>query len=487
MANTASRTPPPVLTNGVKVLYGIGGVAYAVKNTQLGLLLLFYNQLIGLPAQLASLALSISLVIDAVWDPMVGQVSDNFRSRLGRRHPFMYAAALPFALGWVLLFNPPKGWSHAALFCWLLGLIVLCRMAIALFEVPTTALTPELAPDYHARTDLFSYRYVFGALGGVGGAVLGYAVFLRSRPGAPMGQLNEAGYGPYAVAIAALMGASMLIAAAGTHRWIPALYKPPKRPFSLVQMVREILATLVNRNFGAMIVAGVFSGLAGGIGTGLGIYFNTYFWELPSSSLLVLVLEGLISVPVAALLAPTLSRRLGKKGGTVALMCGTLVLSVTPISLRLMGLMPSNGTPLLLGALFVCTLAANACTGGALILSTSMISDVSEESELKTGRRSEGLLMSASSVLQKILGGVAAIVPGLLLAFVHFPQKARPGHVPAEVLRHLALLYLPITALMTALAIVCVSRYRINRQAHESNLATLRDADGMVAVEQITP
>jgi Na+/melibiose symporter-like transporter len=486
MANSASRSPP-ALTNGVKVLYGIGGIAYAVKNTQLGLLLLFYNQLIGLPAQWASLALSISLVIDAIWDPMVGQVSDNFRSRWGRRHPFMYAAPIPFALSWVLLFNPPGGLSHGELFCWLLGLIVICRMSIALFEVPTTALTPELAPDYHARTDLFSYRYVFGALGGVAGAVLGFAVFLRGHPGAPMGQLNIAGYGPYAVAIAAIMAGSMLIAAVGTHRWIPALYRPSPRRFHLEQMAREVVTTLINRNFGAMIVAGVFSGLAAGIGTGLGIYFNTYYWELPSSSLLILVLEGLVSIPGAALIAPALSRKFGKKGGTVALMCGTLVLSVTPIGLRLLGLMPPNGSNLLLGALFVCTLLSTTCTGGALILATSMISDVVEETELKTGRRSEGLLMSASSVLQKILGGVAAIVPGLLLAFVGFPDKAKPGHVPAEVLRHLALLYLPATALMSALAIVCVSFYRIDRRSHEANLETLRDADAMLVIDQIAP
>src|SRR5512141_999748 len=117
------RTEPARLTMMVKVLYSLGGFAVVAKQTLMGLLLLFYNQIVGLPAEWVSLALAISLVIDAIWDPIFGQISDNFRSPWGRRHPFMYASALPFAICWTLLFYPPSGWPPIAQFWWLLILI----------------------------------------------------------------------------------------------------------------------------------------------------------------------------------------------------------------------------------------------------------------------------------------------------------------------------------------------------------------------------
>ena len=71
-----------------KLFYGFGSVAFGVKDNGFSyMLLLFYNQVIGLPATLVGLALMISLVFDAVIDPMIGQFSDNLRTRWGRRHP----------------------------------------------------------------------------------------------------------------------------------------------------------------------------------------------------------------------------------------------------------------------------------------------------------------------------------------------------------------------------------------------------------------
>ena len=70
-----------------KALYGLSAFGSTIKGGLSGLTLFFYTQLIGLDAPLVSLALAISLFIDAFWDPIVGQISDNTKTRLGRRHP----------------------------------------------------------------------------------------------------------------------------------------------------------------------------------------------------------------------------------------------------------------------------------------------------------------------------------------------------------------------------------------------------------------
>src|SRR5262245_57568906 len=93
---------------GTKLVYGIGQAAEGLKNTAFGIFLLFYyNQALGLPGTLAGIALGASLLVDAFVDPLVGSISDNFRSKYGRRHPFMYAAILPMSIGFYLLFSPP--------------------------------------------------------------------------------------------------------------------------------------------------------------------------------------------------------------------------------------------------------------------------------------------------------------------------------------------------------------------------------------------
>src|SRR5262245_48981113 len=104
-----------------KLTYGFGAVASGVTDNGLSFfLLIFYSQVIGVDARLVGIALTVALVFDAFIDPAVGYWSDNLRSAWGRRHPFLYAAALPAAASFFLLWNPPAGWSDQMLFWYLL-------------------------------------------------------------------------------------------------------------------------------------------------------------------------------------------------------------------------------------------------------------------------------------------------------------------------------------------------------------------------------
>jgi Na+/melibiose symporter-like transporter len=102
-----------------------------------------------------------------------------------------------------------------------------------------------------------------------------------------------------------------------------------------------------------------------------------------------------------------------------------------------------------------------------------MIADVVEESELKTGRRSEGLFFAANSFVQKAVTGVGLMLSGLILTLAHFPAKAQPGHVPQDVLRHLALTYVPAYAGLYAIALCFLAAYRIDRASHQATLRAL--------------
>ncbi len=327
-----------------RLAYGLGATAFGAKLHLFGLLLLFYNQVVGLPAASVSFVLATSIVLDALWDPLVGQISDNTRSRWGRRHPYLYAVAVPLALAFALLWQPPAGWSQPALLAWLAVFAILVRLLTGLHEIPSTALLPELARGYDERTTLLGYRYFFGAVGATISAVLGFGIFLRSTPEQPFGQLNRAGYAPFGATIAAVMLVTILTSALGTHRHIPKLRSPAARPAGSAGMLRVIVKTLSNRNFAVIAVSGLVHGINLGIHGGLAVYFSTYFWALPSEKLLWLSLASLPANFAAAFLAPVFAKSWGKKRACVALFLAAIALGNLPLAAGLLGWMPPAGT-----------------------------------------------------------------------------------------------------------------------------------------------
>ncbi len=142
--------------------YSIGSVAYGVKDNGFStFLMVYFNQVLGLPALYVGVALLIAMAFDAITDPYVGYLSDRWVSNLGRRHPLMYAAMIPTAFLHYLLWNPPADIGAWALFFWLLAMAVFVRLTITFFEVPISAMLPELDQTYDGRTKLAGLRYMF--------------------------------------------------------------------------------------------------------------------------------------------------------------------------------------------------------------------------------------------------------------------------------------------------------------------------------------
>ena len=260
--------PAPAITRRARWLYGFGAAAYGVKDNGFSyFLMIYYSQVLGLPASLAGLALMIALIFDAISDPLVGFWSDNTHSRWGRRHPFMYASALPVAVCYFFLWTPPiEQLSQLGLFLYLTAVSILIRFLITLYEIPSTSIVAELTEDYDERTSLLSLRYLFGWYGGLSMAVLAWGVFLADTPEYPNGVLNPAGYHSYGLVGAGIILVSILGSSIGLHRYIPQLKAPAQRDsYGLMQIARELRITLSNRNFLALFVAGLFAAIGAGV------------------------------------------------------------------------------------------------------------------------------------------------------------------------------------------------------------------------------
>jgi glycoside/pentoside/hexuronide:cation symporter, GPH family len=473
MATVAAGETPP-LRFATKVLYAVGATATNLKLRALStFLVIFYNQVIGLPPQLVGSILAIALVFDAVLDPIIGQVSDNVRSRWGRRHPFMLAAALPYAVAFYLLWNPPADWSDGALAVYLGVCLFAVRFFDTFFEVPHQALAPELVKSYDGRTNLLAMRHFFMVLGGLGMTVLAYQVFLRERPDGSGGVLARDGYFAYSVTGALIIFGAIVLSTLGTADRIPYLTQAPVRKITLKAMVLEMFQTLNNRAFLSAALAMMFIAVAVGARNGLDIYFGLYFWELKQSQLAGLATMSVIGGFLGVGLAPIVGRTLGKKYGVIAVFATAVCVHITPVSLRLLDLAPANGTTALLWLLYgeeIINATFAAATG---ILLLSIVADVVEDAEVKTGRRSEGLLLSANNLFRKVISGMGVFIATAVLAFVDFPEKAERGNVPPEVLHDLGLAYIPTVVGLYGVAIALLLTYSINRARHDENLGKL--------------
>jgi len=135
-----------------------------------------------------------------------------------------------------------------------------------------------------------------------------------------------------------------------------------------------------------------------------------------------------------------------------------------------------NGSPWLLPLLFAERLLALTVAIVVLIMFSSMLTDVVEDSELRTKRRSEGLFFAASSFIAKAISGTGAFIAGQILAFVDFPQKANPATLDPHIIRNLAYVYLPVITILFTSAMILMSRYRITRESHLENLRKLEEA-----------
>ncbi len=463
----------PRLSLSTRLFYGLGSVAFGVKDNGFSyLLLLFYNQVVGLSAQKVGLAILIAMLVDAFLDPIVGQVSDNWRSRWGRRHPFMYAAALPVAVSYLLLWSPPH-WSKDQLFYYLVGVAIVIRTFITFYEVPSSALAAELSSGYDERTVLLSYRYFFAWVGGLALYLVTFTFLLVPDARHTVGQTNPAGFARYGLLASAIMFLAILISSAGTHRHIPSFRVPPRRRMSVLAMLKEMGATWSNRSFLYLTLAGLATSMAAGLAASMNIYINTYFWEFTSKQFALLVLGVFISAFLALGGAAPLSRRFGKRGSAMTLIVLSVTVGLSPMVLRLAGVLPPNHSQGLFMIVLVQSIVSTALGIAAATMVSAMIADVVEDSELKTGRRAEGLFFSASTLVTKAVSGIGIFAASSILAFIHFPAGARPGHVPETVIRQLGLVYVPALIVLYAAGLALLFGYRITRASHARTLTQL--------------
>jgi Na+/melibiose symporter-like transporter len=470
------RTRVGKLSLATKVFQAVGALPEALKNFAFSTFLLFYySQVLGLNAFKASAAIAVALIIDAVADPLIGSVSDRLRTRLGRRHLLMYLSAAPIAIGLYLVFSPPAGLGETGLLAWLFATVVLSHVAMSLFVVPWTALYAEFSDDYVERTTIVTWRFAIGWIGSLTFVLLTWRLIFASTPRYTPGQLNPHAYGAFAPVLAIAIATAILVTTGLTQREIPYLLQPVEATprFSLKRVWRDVASTLSNTDFLVLFLGTlVAAGIAGTTDT-LGIYVSTYFWGLGPGQLQWFALAAIGAVLAFASLG-FVGRRFDKK--TILLSTFALLLAdgMGVIGLRLGGLLPANGSPVLLVILIGNEILRTYLASLLLIIFVSMLADTLDVQELVTGQRQEGVFASALAFSGKATAGVGAVVAGFLLSnVVHWPVHASPHSLDPAVVIRLGLVAGILVPVLFIIPFLLASRYSITRKRHAETRAAL--------------
>lgn len=468
-----SATAEDRLPLRLKLVHGMGSIAYGVKDNGFStFLLLFYNQVLGLDAALVSTALMLALFIDAFIDPFVGHMSDRTYTRWGKRLPWLYFASIPLGFAWLLLWAPPEG-AHGHTFLYLLVTAVFVRALVSCCEVPSVSLVPELTRDYDERTSLMRFRYLFAWAGGLLMLFLAYNVFLRPDATHKVGQLNPEGYWEYGLFGGLLIAASVFLSAVGQHQRVARLPESRPAPTNIGHAFDEIRQSLSNRAFLTFAAAAALAVISQGTTFALSNYLYLYVWKFDQTAFGYYPSVLFLSVIAAFFIVIPLNRRWDKPHTAAYMAVTSVAFWITPFLLRLAGLWPETGTTTSTIAIFAFFFLSNTFGVTVMISASSMIADIVEDEQVKTGRRTEGVFFAGNFFIQKCATGLGIFISGMIISWAGLSTQTAPDAVAVEVIDRLTTAYIVLVAVLGTLSAMVFVRFPIRRHDHEARVRQL--------------
>lgn len=455
---SAAKLPLPL-----KLLYGSGDWGLASFGTLRQIFYaIFLTDVVGLDPRLASVAVLIGIIWDAINDPLVGSISDRVRSRWGRRRPFLLLFALPFGASFLLLWWAPPWQTELGLMLHITLAYMLSDTMQTLVSVPFYALTPELTPDYDERTSLTSFRMLFNLLASLATAVTAPIVVDAVLAN---GMTLRQGYLLVGAAFGGLAGLPFLAMA----------FFLRERFQEQSQQAPPFLDTLklAWQNIPFRFATGLYilNWITFDLVALMLPFFITY-WIAGGDLLAKVPIAGepiaLESVIFGVLLITAvafiplwnwLARRMGKR---LAYILGMTFWAI--VQLLIITLQPGQ-----IGLILTLAVLAGISVSTAHVLPDAIFPDVIEWDELRTRQRSEGIYYGAKNFLRKLTGAVAIFIALQVLGW--FGYQAPPAGAvqfvqTAETLTTIRLLTGPMGAVLLFSAILMAWFYPLDRQRY---------------------
>jgi len=430
----------------------------------------FFNKGLGISPTVIGIILMALRVWDAFTDPLMGNLSDNTRSRWGRRRPYMILGGLLLAVLYPVIWLPPESLGQAAIIAHMVITGIAIFSAYTIFSMPYYGLQMELTPNFHERTNITAWMAITGKFVGLAGSQL-MRIVTSDRFADPItGEPNiVAGMQAVSYFVAGFILICALLPAFFVKEKFKSNEKLAKNKESFIQSVKNTwdcrpMWYLIGGSFG--IVVGWLCQQS------LGNYLVTYYvfdgdWAAAShfrgNMAFISFGLGLGSVPLLTWAGKYVDKKV-MVGGLILSACLGQLLTIVcmnpdyPYLLVIPAIL--EGTPLAAVWLFL----------------PSMKADVADFDEIHTEKRREGALNAFYSWFIKAAFTVAVGLSGFLLDFSGFDVVF--NQQPADILYRMKVIYIASPFPFWALALYCIFLYPITKKKFDELRAELENRRG---------
>jgi GPH family glycoside/pentoside/hexuronide:cation symporter len=433
-----------------------------------------FNIFLHVSPGLVSTALLINRLVDAVTDPFFGWLSDNARTRWGRRRPFILLGSILAGITLPMLFMVSEGWSEMGYFWFMVISSSVLITVVSCFNMPYQSLGNELTPDYNERTSVFSYKNVIQRIIDI--AMFAAAAFIT------MSWWNDAETGEPDMILGARVytigiGVIMIVIGLLLFFFVKERYyeKVVERKQESIKIRETIWKALQVQPFRAQLAMSLAYGLGTSMVGMLGYYLTVYYvcagdvalgskWSFAMG--FANMAGAIIGVPIAL----RVSKRVGKRHTMVLIIISGVVIYLSSWFLY------NPDIPILqLGASG--SIAFLSASYGMIL--GSIGADIIDFDELHSGKRREGTFTACGSWITKVGFALGTGASGFILAFTGFDAELG-GAQSVEAITRIRIAFIVFPLAGTALAMFARSRYKLSRERMHEIRGQLEEMRGTV-------
>lgn len=466
MNHKSTTSAPSTLSLATKVGYAFGD---HTLNLSLSVLTLFYlkflTETVALDVRLAGTIFLVGRFVDAITDPIMGKISDATPWKAGRRRPYFLIGAIPFGLSFALLWQSFSVESQTTQFIVYCGIYIFFSVASTILAVPYLALLPELAQQYHERTTLSTYRSIGSVLGTLLAAVATLWLVTLFGDG-------TRGYRDMGIVFGIWLAAPWILVFFTTYERFAANARTPTAASvacrsenaastTSSEIASGLRALITHRSYQKLVGIYLFARMAVDLTGSIFVFYFAYWLARPEdlpSTLATLLVCVVASLPIWL----KISQQMGKR---TLFLCGVswwvviliLLFFATPEWPR--------------WTLYALAAASGAGYAVADMMPWSMLGDVIDEDELRSGERREGLYSGVFTFVRKLGGGLAVFLIGLILGATSFVEGS--AQQPASAIFAIRALTSLAPAVLLAFAAWIAASYPLSAQAHAEILRAL--------------
>lgn len=395
--------------------YGIGVYGYGLTTQMISSYLVFYGTtILYLPGRLIGFIVALSVLWDAVSDPIMGYLSDSTHSRWGKRHPYLAIGTAAMVVGTYFLWTIDPDLTLAVKFTWVFLSVMSLKTFITVYITPYNALGAEMTTDYDGRSSIQAVKTVFFLLSILSVTAISMIVFFRPTAEYPYGQFNPDAYRNMALTIMVITLLTGAIAFLSTFRYRSR--HDPEIKMSFGTFWRSVRIAWLGKDYRSVVLGYLFTNLASALIGTIGLHVFTFTFLMDNVQIGVIFglqfMVSIISQPFWIAYSKRHDKKVTVQHGLYLSILGTLIL---------LGLvLVRTWVHAHYQWLFIYATVVGFGTSSLFSIPFSMIADTVDIEEQTHGKRNEGVYFGLVNFGYKISQSLAILLFGFLLDLIGF-------------------------------------------------------------------